>query len=884
MQISLSWLKDYVDLGDLSPKVIAETLTDLGLAVDQMNQVSSLPAGLVVGKVLEAQRHPNADTLQVCKVDVGQAAPLSIVCGAPNARAGIHVAVATVGTELPGNFKIKEAKIRGEKSFGMLCSGQELGLSDDHEGILELSLDFKPGSSAAAALGAADTVFVLDLTPNRADCLSVIGVARDLAARLGKPLKKPQPKPATTAGLTTQSKVRLQIASADACPRFCALYFQNVPQGPSPDWMQRRLEAAGMRPVSAVVDVTNYVMLEYGQPVHAYDERDLAGGVLGVRFARNGETLVTLDGQTRTLTDSDIVIVDDKRPVGLAGVMGGQNSEIKPDTRHVVLEVAAFPPLAIRKTSRRLALRSEASLRFERGIDIGALPTVAARVAELLQNIVAERAAASAGSAGDTAPFAVAKDTLDHYPKAAERAVIALRLSRARELLALPSLTKERTAALLAGLGIPMIDSRDDQASKDSRMVFEIPTHRRDLEREVDLIEEVGRLAGFDKIPYELPVMSIRPTPEDPFVEFLEDVRTAAASAGLRETISFPFWSERDAETLQIPREHAYFPSMRLANPINAEEGHLQTTLVAGLLRAVARSARHGQQSVRLFECGRGYFEAAHLAKASQRFPLLGTESGPIAALALDRAPRHFSARAQGDAGRPVERHLLCGMLGQPHSGKTWESSTVLPAGFHHARAVLDHVARAFRVASLRLISLHGQNPAPWPFLAPAASAMIVADVRSSTAGASFRPTVIGWIGELHPRTVISAGLDVDSAPVAFEIDLEWLFAARDSEAKLQTTLQRFPPATRDLALLVDRTVTHARVSEVIAAFPKKRNLRRASLFDVYKGENVAAEKKSMAYSVEFQSIERTLTDQEVEGEMNDLVGWLRKELGAEQR
>jgi phenylalanyl-tRNA synthetase beta chain len=359
MRVSLRWLQDYIDLKDMSVLELSATLTQLGLEVEGVETIQPLTGPVVVGQIKKAVQHPNADKLRLCDVDVGESEPLQIVCGAPNARDGLKVVVARVGSILPRDFKIKDSKIRGEASFGMLCSEQELGLSESHDGIIELPESAPIGAFIPDYLQLNDTVIEIGLTPNRSDCLGMIGLARDLAAKLDRPLKLPLlDAKRVTESLDSAAHVQVAIADPEACQRFVALYVRGVGVVPSPLWMQRRLQHAGMRPINLIVDATNYAMLENGQPVHAYDERDVKNRMIEVRRARAGETLITLDGHERTLIPTDIVIADAKNAIGLAGIMGGQNSEVKADTQNIIIEAAHFNASLIRKTAKRFALAS----------------------------------------------------------------------------------------------------------------------------------------------------------------------------------------------------------------------------------------------------------------------------------------------------------------------------------------------------------------------------------------------------------------------------------------------------------------------------------------------------------------------------------------------
>ena len=430
MHISRTWLQDYIDIKDLTDKQVADYLTDLGLEVEGVDTIAPLHPKLVVGKVVEANKHPNADSLKLCQVDVGGEELLTIVCGAPNARQGIKVCVAQLGSVLPGDFKIKPTKIRGEKSQGMMCSEKELELSDEHEGIIELDDSHAVGTLVSEIYPTGDTVFEVGLTPNRGDCLGYIGIARDLAAKLKRKVNYPQIRDTSSysGSLATEGNVKVEIKDDEASKRFTALYIKGVKVTPSPRWMQNRLNAAGMRPINLIVDITNYVMLEMNQPIHAYDERDVSGNTIVVRRSSADDKLKTLDGNDAKLRAGDILICDDSKPIGLAGIMGGENSEVKEDTDTIIVEVAEFDPGQIRKTSKRVGLHTEASHRFERSIDFNNIVNVSRRVGDLLVQCSEEL--------GLEAPI-VAKDVLDVNLGAPSVKNIALRAEKARKILGL---------------------------------------------------------------------------------------------------------------------------------------------------------------------------------------------------------------------------------------------------------------------------------------------------------------------------------------------------------------------------------------------------------------------------------------------------------------
>jgi phenylalanyl-tRNA synthetase beta chain len=851
MRVSLKWLNEYIDLSGWSADHIADVLTELGLEVESIEKVSPIGDSVVVGKIVSANPHPNADTLRVCKVDVGAKEPLDIVCGAPNARADIHVVVATVGSVLPGDFKIKPTKIRGETSNGMMASAQELGISNDHEGIIELPGAPKLGSPASIALGLEDHILTLKITPNRADCFGYVGLARDISAKTRRNLKLPAvlPENKREGSLLTADHCSIAI-DTKGCGRFVALYIDRVKAIPAPQWMQRRLEAAGMRPINLIVDTTNYVMLESGQPIHAYDVRDLDQNKIVVRNAKSEETIVTLDGQTRKLATSDILICDATKAVGIAGVMGGLNSEVKEDTQAIIIEVANFDPPSVRATSKRLGLKSEASHRFERGVDLFHVPNVAWRVAALIHRGMEE---ANATSSTPHPLPRVAGKLMDIFPEPPTTKRIALRVPKARQLLGMAAITADACIGHLKSLGFQLVDRTED------RLLFEVPSWRVDIDRETDLIEEIGRLEGYDRVVPALPYMNILPNREDPFIPFQEETRINTALAGFQEIISFPFTCAEDATKLRLQPGHPLYPTLTLANPINDKLGAMQACLAGGLIEAVANNRRHGRQGTALFEQGRGYFSAETKARSFAEFPLWRD---------IQRSSRHVSQRAQQEAQRPIERHYLAGIIDQPWQGQTWAGAEVA-ANFFHGK---DRVTQLLKSLGIARVSWRNLSAEEVPFLHPTSSASLWAG-----------DICLGFMGELHPEVCYRCDLDITKAPIMFQLDLEYLFAARGEKHKIDSTVWKFPPVSRDLAFIVDANVTHGEFQQVVSEF-KSSFLQDYSLFDVYQGPNVDSGKKSFAFSFRFRSAERTLTDKEIEKEVDGIISWTKNKIGAQVR
>lgn len=794
MRVGLAWLSELVDV-TLPADELAHRLDMSGTKVEAIHRPGGEVSGVVVAEVLEIVPHPNADNLTLVEVEVGTGATQRVVCGARNFEVGDRVPLARVGARLP-EMEITERKIRGEVSRGMLCSAAELGVSRDHSGILVLQPDAPVGEDVVDLLGLDDVILELEVTPNRPDCMSMIGIAREVAALTGAELNVPQP---TGESDDIAAAVSVEISDPDGCPRYLARYLENVKVAPAPGWMARRLFAAGVRPISNVVDVTNYVLMETGHPLHAFDAERVHDGTIVVRRARDGEIFRTLDGTQRTLHPDDLLIADPARPLALAGVMGGLDSEVGPSTARVILESAYFDPTWIAFTSRRHQLRTEASARFERGADIEMVPHAAARAAELMREI----------AGGELSGAEV-----DTYPRPRERVVVALRPERTARVLGL-DIPPDNQAAHLRAIGLEV-------AEEENSLRVEVPSFRPDLEREADLIEEVARLEGFDRIPATVPTGPAGGLSEEQRAE--RTLKRALAVLGVTEAWTSSFRSEGELDALGLDESHPARLTVDLANPTVDPEPGLRTTLMPGLLRAAARNvASHRPAGGALFEIARTYRPAGDLAD----------EEVALAAVFWgERRPPSWAAPAEA-----------------------WD---VFGA---------KHVI----VTALRLIGVAGARFEP-------------------TSGAPFHPTraahlqleghPLGVVGEVHPE--VCARFDVPERTVLLEVALAPVLERLPGRAKA-ADIPRFPSTFLDLAVVVDAGVASAKVEDVItrAAGSQLRDLR---LFDLYRGDQVAEGKKSLAFALELGSSERTLTDEDALAIRDRVVNALRERVGADLR
>lgn len=777
MRAPLSWIRELTPV-EADPVAIADALDNLGLEVEALEAPGREIVGVKVARALEVRKHPNADKLHLVDVDYGSGTT-TVVCGAPNVVPGMVVPFAPAGATLPGGFTLERRKIRGEVSDGMLCSAAELGLGTDHSGILGLDPAAELGADVRDVLDLNEVVFDLSITPNRPDAMSMVGVARELAAHYGLPLLVPEPT-VDGSGPPTGGDVTVQVEAAERCPRFTARRIA-VTMGPSPEWMQRRLTLAGMRPISNVVDVTNYVLLERGQPLHAFDLGRLRGRGIVVRLAQDGERLTTLDGVERVLTAEELLVCDtERRGQAIAGIMGGGESEVHPGTTEILLESAYFQPMGISRSSKRLGLRSESSARFERGVDPNGVLAGSTRAAQLLAEV---------------ASATVAAEPIDHYPVPLERAHIQVRTARVNALLGL-ELDAARVREALAPLGIETEGDGDD-------FVARPPTFRPDLEREIDVVEEVARRVGLNEIPRTLP----HTTAQGGGLTVRQRERRLVADVmvgmGCSEAMTVPLVAAGDLERLGLPVEG----TVEATNALRAEEPILRPAIRPGLLKAVASNAGHGIGDVALFELG-------HVFGAPPAGALLPDERDHLAVLlagSVDRAPV--------EADRPVD--------------------------VYDAVDVLDALTGALELADVRLVSGAGAGAG----YHPARAAAITVD------GA-----VIGHLGELAAEALAASG--IAGPVVGFELDVDGLLAGARRDRAFRAP-SRFPASSIDLAFVAAETVFAAEIETTLRGAAGEL-LESVRCFDEFRADALGAGRRSLAFALQFRAPDHTLTDAEV--------------------
>ena len=809
MKVPLSWLRDYVDV-DPDPRALADRLTFSGLEVEAVREVGGDYPGVVVGEVRSVERHPNADRLTVCRVFDGQR-ELVVVCGAPNVCAGQKVPLAQVGARLPNGMGIKSAKVRGVVSEGMLCAEDELRVSDDHSGLMILPANAAAGTPLAEVLGGKDVILEIEVTPNRPDCLSLIGVAREVATLYGIALRWPSVD-YPEGNEPVERATRIEVQEPDGCPRYTARILSGVTIAPSPLWMQQRLARAGVRPINNVVDITNYVMLECGQPLHAFDQALLHEGRIVVRRAQAGERMATLDGIDRPIDPAMLMICAADRPVAVAGVMGGAGSEISDATRTVLLESACFKPSDIRKTSKRLGLMTESSYRFERGVDIGRVDWASRRAAGLM--------VAHAGAAA-------ARGVVDVFLRRPAPMRLTLRYERARDLLGTP-VSDADMDRMLNALEVAVVGHGTGTCA------VAVPSFRPDLTEEADLIEEIARINGLDKVPAPSPSAKIVSDADDRAVRAVMAVRGSLVGLGLMEVMNYSFLAERLLTLVGCgtPERRIVIP-----NPVTQDHAVLRDALVPQMLETIGRNHARQVAVGAFFELGRVFFKR--------------------------------------DDGRLGEEERVCvGLMGPVgRMGMAGNQPASADEMFAWIKGLLEQIETAVHLrergqAASRAAAFE-LRPSEHAFLEPGRRVAVFCEGQEC-----------GVLGLVAERLRAEWRL---TAPVAvLEIQLAPLLR-RIFRVPAVKPVGAYPGVSRDMALVVPQHVRHESITACIWQCAPAE-LSDVRLFDVYAGQGIPAGHKSMAYSLFYRSPERTLTDEEANTFRDSLKAVLRRDLGAEVR
>ena len=793
MKLTWGWLADWVDLPP-TPEALAHTLAMRGFPVASIERGTTLDPAIVVGRVLEVSPHPNADRLRLCSVDVGTA-KLSIVCGASNVAAGQSVAVAQIGAKLPDGTKLRKSNIRGVESEGMICSERELGLSEEAEGIWVLPDSPRIGSPVQALLGSGDAVLDVEITSNRTDCMAVRGLAREIASA-GRVKLKPVP-PLSTAGKAVVPRVTIE--DPKDCRRYMARVVEGIRIAPSPEWLKRRIEATGSRSINNVVDVTNYVLRTHGQPIHAFDASKVEGKEIIVRRARAGETLTLLDGRKAALNPGVLVIADRSRPMAIAGIMGGLDTGVTDATTSVILEAAEFAPGLTRDAARSLGIETDASQRFVQGVDPEGVATALDETARLLAEV----------SSG-----VVSAAVADHWPGKEPAKKIRLRRDRLVRLLGM-DVDRAAAADALASLEIHQVGKWNGDEG-----TFQPPSYRKDLEIEEDLIEEVARVLGYDKIPPRARGAVLAGVEEGQSSNLLTRVMEIACGLGFDEVLSTALVGTIPVEVLPPGGETELW---EIQNPKSRELKHLRSSLLPGLFQAAARNLRHGAPEARLVEAGK-VFQASP--------PPLGTER--------------------------IEVGLL--LVGAPDP---WIHPEAIPDRYLELKGAVESCLEALGIDSRKSGPYHESC---W---AEGAGAAVESEGKR-----------LARLGKVAPGLAASTGMERPAW--AAVLDLTAIAEVAPRRRRFQP-LPKYPSVKRDVAVLVDPAVPHGEVEQTIRS-AGGRLLVSVRLFDVFEGEQLGSGKKSLAYALEFRSPERTLKDREVDEAMQDLVRALGSAHGATLR
>ncbi|MFH0844538.1 MAG: phenylalanine--tRNA ligase subunit beta [Pseudomonadota bacterium] len=802
MRVSLNWLKEYVSI-DISPSELSSLLTMSGLEVESLEPLGQSLRDIIAVKILSVKPHPEAERLFICEVDTGKGR-WPTVSSAPNLEAGLIVPLAPPGTILPGGMVVEEAKIKGQPSVGMLLAEDEMSLTDDHSGIMVLPAHLKPGDQIVTALPLEDWAFDMSITPNRPDLTSVVGIAREIAALTGKELKRPEIE-IKEADIPIENMVSVTIEDPEGCPRYAAGMIQGVTLKPSPFWLRSRLHVSGIRSINNVVDITNYIMLEMGQPLHAFDYDRLRENRIVVRRADEGEIFTTLDGQTHTLDQKNLMICDGERAVAMAGIMGGLNSEIFSGSKNVLVESACFDSKTIRRGAKRLGLSTEASYRFERGIDIEGVTTALRRVLILISHLAGGK---------------VMKGLIDNYPRPRLRPLINLRVDKTNQALG-TSLSKETVIGYLAALEMNVYEGNDNVVQ------VQAPTFRVDIEREIDLIEEVARLEGYDNITVTSP--AIRPfdegaNPEPPVQEKIGEIMVGL---GFNEIIAYSFISPGFADRMGVTEKSPLRSFVKLLNPLSVDQSVMRTSLVPGLLETLFSNVTHGEKDLKLFEVGKIFIKQAH-------------------------------------EELPIEKPFLAAVMTGLYDHKMWHTIE-RSVDFYDIKGALEVLLRSMGFSNFQFRRSQGQS---W-YDPDISSSIFLSEIR------------IGDVGQIFPEIIKRYDNNIDVVYL-FELDIGALIE-RIPKRKVFEPFARFPAVFRDISIIVNRSVESLRVQETIEKGGGQL-IESVHLFDLYEGGKLDPSEKALAFSVCYRSKEGTLEGKDVNRLHEEIIHKIERELGGRLR
>lgn len=801
MKISLNWLKDYIDLNGISVEEIVNKITISGLEVEDVEYQSKVFNNFVVGYVKEKVKHPNADKLSLCKIFDGKE-EIKVVCGAPNVAEGQKIPFAKVGAVIPnGGFQISAVKIRGEESFGMLCSERELGISENHDGILILNPDLEAGTPLADALKMNDVILDIAITPNRADALSHIGIARELAALFNRKMNYPEVS-LKRSKLKSSDYAEVEVLDETGCPRYTGKVVLNVAIQESPEWLKTRLTNIGLRPINNIVDVTNYVLQEVGQPLHAFDLDMVKGKKIIVRRALEGEEFVTLDSKLRKLAASDLMICDAENSVAVAGVMGGENSEVTKDTKNILIESAHFNPSMVRKTAKKLGLQTDASYRFERGSDPEITLWAVKRAAQLIAEI----------SGGD----ALAGE-IDVNPVKFKRKVVTLRYSRIEKILGY-KIAKKDVKNILTNLGF------DVEAADTENYKVKIPGFRLDVEREIDLIEEVARVYGYDKVPDIEKISDILEAKVDESA-YNDKVRQILTGMGFYEIMS--------NSLLENEIAHQFGNPIGVMNPQSSDMSHLRPSLLPGMLNTISRNIKVKEKDLSLFEIGKVFNKHSDIKESDITSFIEFSE----------------------------EEHLLAAVSGKSSEDSWYSKSSDIDV--FDLKGIIYEFFTRFKVENTIEENYGSESP-------------FVEDAITYSANG----VVFGYAGKLKKE--LQKTFDIEQNVYVADINLD-LFKSFKPEIREFKELLRYPKVVRDIALVLNEKVTSKEVISEIKEIGSNL-LHHIKLFDIFRSESLGEGKKSLAFQLEFYDENRTLTEDEVEKEFWQIIKTVELKLNAQLR
>lgn len=799
MKLSLNWLKEYVDI-DVSPEELAHMLTMAGLEVEELEHLGQISEKVIVAKVMSVRKHPKADRLSLCDVDTGSSI-VQVVCGAPNVEEGCLTPMALPGAELPGGITVKESKLRGEKSSGILLAEDELGLTDDHSGIMILPADLEIGVPIVKALDLDDWALDISLTPNRPDCASVIGVAREVAALTGKEIHLPEIQ-YEEEGAPIFDVTSVEVEDHGGCPRYAAGMIQNVVLAPSPFWMRYRLYVSGTRSKNNIVDISNYVLLETGQPLHTFDYDQLNEHRIVVSRAGEGDKFITLDEKERTLNKNHLMICDGEKPVGVAGIMGGLNSEISDSSVNILIESACFDPVTIRRGAKSLGITSEASYRFERGIDIEGIIYALQRALMLSLDL-----------AGGT----VNKGIIDIYPEKYESPVLNLRTQKTNDFLG-SSISQDKMVSYLEALKMSV-------RIKDNDAIEVVPpTYRVDLFREIDLVEEIARMSGYDYIPVTYP--SIKPSEKGdiPSLTLHDRVCEVLAGIGFSEIITYSFISPDSADLLGAGQDSDLRSFVSLMNPLTTEQSVMRTSLLPGLISSVKENIAHGEPNLKLYEWGKVYIR---------------DDSSEL----------------------PVEKIMLSGIMNGDCDSKKWYNE-LRPVDFYDIKGAVEVLLRSaglynYSFKKKKITEVYSED----------FSCCLCSD-----------DSVFGYIGKMNSDIIDRYDIKSDNLYV-FEIYVEELIAEISKNVIKYESYAKYPAVFRDISIIVDKKVESETILSIIMRKGGKL-VESVDLFGVYEGRKLGENNKSLSYRICYRSDRETL-DGDLVNDLNEkIIDSIRDETG----